>query len=289
MWSLLNRAIAKTCRRNEFMAAQKTASDVMDGEDAIYGSMRKFENDAKCVEYLKEFKAETEDKISEYRKALVMKMKEDMTERAAKQLQAVAAFEAGMGSALQELVVREAAASFRETFPNNAAMQGKAFDAAVKSLAGQQLAAGEDPVAMHFEDAFKSLQGGGAAKADAKGSLAERVAFAQQQKEAEFQQTFMVTAAEAKEVRDLASKAKSGSDYDFSKLPADAAKRLDELYTSINNKVGYSLPETLGTKTIADTSDSAANTYVAQVNGQLTAAMAKIREARLTAFVQAFA
>merc|ERR1712060_406406 len=155
--------------------------------------------------------------------------------------------------------------------------------AAVKSLAGQQLGAGEDPVAVHFEDAFKSLQGVDVmkTKGDAKGSLAERVAFAQQQKEAEFQQTFMVTPGEAKEVRDIASKAKSGSDYDFSKLPEDAAKRLDELYTSINNKVGYSLPETLGTKTIADTSDSAANTYVAQVNGQLTAAMAKLREARL--------
>merc|ERR1719266_1257216 len=105
MWSVLNRFVAKTCRRNEYMAAQKTAQDVMDGEDAIVNSMRRFANDAKCVEYLKDFKAETEDKIGTYRKALVLKMKEDLTERASKQLQAIASFEAGMGSAMQELVV----------------------------------------------------------------------------------------------------------------------------------------------------------------------------------------
>lgn len=79
----------------------------------------------------------------------------------------------------------------------------------MKSLSGAQLAVGEDPVAAHFEGAFKSLQGVdlGKAKADPKGSLAERVAFAQQAKEAEFRQSFMVTAAEASEVKSLASKA----------------------------------------------------------------------------------
>merc|ERR1711976_628807 len=35
MWTVLNRFISKTCRRNEYMAAQKTAQDVMEGEDAI--------------------------------------------------------------------------------------------------------------------------------------------------------------------------------------------------------------------------------------------------------------
>lgn len=48
------------------------------------------------------------EKISAYRKALVLKMQDELTERATKQLQAIAAFEAGMGSAMQDLVVREA-------------------------------------------------------------------------------------------------------------------------------------------------------------------------------------
>merc|ERR1712039_848592 len=121
-------------------------------------------------------------------------------------------------------------------------------------------------------------------KGDPKGSLSERVAFSQQAKEAEFKETFMVTAAEAAEVKAIASKAKSGSDYDFSKLPEDLAKKLDDLYTSINAKVGYSLPESLGTEPIASTSDGATSSYVESVNAQLAEAGAKLREARLKAF-----
>jgi len=290
MWQLLARVIAKACRRNEYMAAQKTAQDVMDGEDAIVESMKRFANDAKCKDYLEEFKAEAEAKIGSYRKALVLKMQDDLTERASKQLQAVAAFEASMGSAMQELVVREAASSFREQFPSDSGMQEKAFSAAVKSLSGEQVASGEDPVAAHFADAFQGLSGVDlmTTQGNPKGTLAERVAFAQQAKELEFQQTFMVSAAEAAEIKSIASEAKSGSGYDFSKLSADAAKRLDELYMSINAKVGYSLPETLGTKEIKATSDAEANSYVEQVNAQLAAAAASLREARLQAFVSSF-
>merc|ERR1719230_1325751 len=102
MWHLLNRLIAKACRRNEYMAAQKTAQDVMEGEDAIVESMKRFANDAKCVEYLQGFKSETETQIGSYKPALVMQMKEDLNERALKQLQAVSVFEASMGAAMQE-------------------------------------------------------------------------------------------------------------------------------------------------------------------------------------------
>jgi len=118
-------------------------------------------------------------------------------------------------------------------------MQDAAFDAAIKSLGGQTLTTSEDPVASHFDQALKSLQGVDlmSAKGNATGTLAERVAFAQQAKEREFQQTFMVTAAEAKEVKDLAGRAKSGESFDFSKLPADSLNRLNALYMSVNAKV----------------------------------------------------
>merc|ERR1711972_518745 len=194
------------------------------------------------------------------------------------------------GSAMQELVVREAAASFREQFPSDTQMQGKAFSAAVKSLSGEQVATGEDPVAAHFASAFQSLSGVDlmTTKGNSKGTLAERVAFAQQAKDLEFQQTFMVSAAEAAEIKSIAAQVKSGSDFDFSKLSAEAAKRLDDLYMSINAKVGYSLPETLGTKEIKATSDAEANTYIEQVNTQLAAAAASLREAHLKAFVSSF-
>merc|ERR1712228_749843 len=214
----------------------------------------------------------------EYKQAMVVKMKADLSERALKQLQAVSIFEAGMGSAMQELVVREAASSFREAYPNSQAMQTKALAAAVKNLSGQPLAAGEDPVAAHFDAALKSLAGVDlmTAKGDPKGSLAERVAFAQQAKEKEFQQTFMVTAAEAAEVKSIAAKA-GGADFDYSKLPMDAKERLNALYTSINQKVGYAMPDGLGTKPVAQTSDSSTKAYIDAVNAQLDAASTQLQ------------
>jgi len=285
VWTGLNRAIAKSCRRNEYMAAQKTAPHVMDGEDAIIESMKRFANDAKCVEYLKTFKDETEVKMGSYKSAMVNKMKEDMTERALKQLQAVSAFEAGMGSAMQELVVREAAASFKEAYPTNTEMQTKAFSAALKSLSGAQLAEGDDPVSSHFTKAFASLGGVDLmkTKGNATGSLPERVAFAQQAKEVEFQQSFMVTADEVAEVK----KVVGGKEVD--KLSADALEKLNGLYTRINAKVGFALPESMGTKVIEATTDAAANAYVESVNAQLDAASKKLQMARLSAFAKSFA
>merc|ERR1712087_671010 len=139
-------------------------------------------------------------------------------------------------------------------------------------------------------DAFGSMQGADllSVKGNATGTLAERVAFAQQVKEKEFQQTFMVTAAEAAEVKRIGSEAKSGSEYNFSKLSAASAQKLDTLYAGVNAKVGYALPD-FGTTELKKTSDTSTHSYIDQVNSQLAAAAAQLREARLKAFVQAFA
>mmetsp|Transcript_9756 Transcript_9756/g.17605 ORF Transcript_9756/g.17605 Transcript_9756/m.17605 type:complete len:520 (-) Transcript_9756:86-1645(-) len=288
VWSLLNRMVAQVCRRNEYMAAQKTANEVMEGEDKIVKAMQRFANDAKAVNYLNDFKPEVETKIADYKKALILKMKEELSERALKQLTTIASFEASMNSALQELVVREAAASFKDKFPTDKAMKTGAFTSALKTLSGDAATAQDDPVSKHFMDAFASLQGVDllTTKGDPKGSLAERVAYAQQQKEKEFQSSFMVTAKEAQEVKSLAGG--MGKDLDLSKLSADAASKLETLYTSINAKVGYSMPLTLATKPIDMTSDTSANSYAEKVNAQLSGVAQQIREARLKTFVQAF-
>jgi len=288
-WMLLNRGIAKTVRRNEYMAAQKTAQGVMDGEDSIVTAMQRFANDAKCVEYLSDFKGETEGKIGDYKQALVLKMKEDLSFSAAKQLQAIAGFEASMGSALQELIVNEAASSFKDKFPTNEAMQKAAFQSALGSLAGD--ASGADPVGAHFEDAFASLAGVDlmTAKGDAAGTLAERVAFAQQSKDAQFKQTFMVTPQEVAEVKAVVKEAKVGADYDFSKLSEASAKKLDALYQSINAKVGYSLPTSVGSAAMDSGADTGANAYIESVNTQLASIEASLKNNRLKAFAQSFA
>jgi len=287
LWMILNRGIAKTVRRNEYMAAQKTAQEVMDGEDNIVKAMQRFANDAKCVEYLSEFKTETETSIGGYKKALVLKMKEDLTLAAARQLQGIASFEASMGSALQELIIKEAASSFKSKYPNDSAMQAAAFNSAVTSLSGGS--GGEDPVGKHFQDAFASLDGVDLmkSKGDAAGTLAERVAFAQQAKEAEFKQTFMVTPDEAAAVKSVVKEA--GKDLDFSKLSEASAKKLDNLYSSINAKVGYSLPDSIGSKAIEANSDASTSGYVSAVNEQLTAIQAQLKQARLKSFAQSFA
>jgi hypothetical protein len=286
MWMLFNRMIAKTCRRNEFMAAQKTAQEVMDGEDAIVDAMKRFSNDAKCADDLSSFRMETEAKIAEYKKAVVVNMREDMSQRVLKQLQAVAQFEAGMGSALQDLVVREAAASFREKFPQDAGLEAKAFSAAVKSMSGASVPSAEDPVASHFTSAFASLAEAGNASPDAKGTLAQRVAHAQVMKEVEFTQTFMVTADEVTEIKSIIKDA--GPDVDVTKLSPDAFKKLEDLHAAINTKVGFVLPE-FASKPIPSSSDPAAQTYVDAVNAKLADASSKLAQARLKAFAQAFA
>jgi len=271
------------------MAAQKTAQEVMEGEDQIVESMKRFANDAKCVEYLQGFKAETEAKVAEYKAAIILQMKADLSERAAKQLQAIASFEANMGAAMQELAVYEAAASFKETFPSSLAMKQKAFEAALKQLEGKPLQIDDDPVSAHFNNAFMSLQGQDLSQVvgNTSGTLAERMAAAQQAKELEFEQLFMVTANEADEVRSIANRAKSGDDYDFNKLAPTEAERLESLYTKINSKVGYAMPEAT-IKPIQLTSDSSANSYIEHVNTNLAIAMEKLKAARLKAFVQAF-
>lgn len=286
MWMLFNRWIATSLRRNEYMAAQKTAQEVMDGEDAIVDAMKRFANDAKCVEDLSAFKAEAEAKIAEYKKASVMQMRQELSERAQKQLQSIAQFEASMGSALQELVVREAASSFKDKFPTDTGMQAQALAKAVKALSGQTVTSAEDPVASHFNDAFASLAAASNAMPDATGSLAERVAYAQQQRENEFKKTFMVTAQEAAEVKGLALEA--GADFDISKLSAESLKKLDGLYLSINAKVGFALPSASSTP-IPATSDTAAGAYIDSVNAQLDEVASKLHAARLKAFAQSFA
>eukprot|EP00811_Abedinium_folium_P001796 NODE_11646_length_1273_cov_8.060209.p1 GENE.NODE_11646_length_1273_cov_8.060209~~NODE_11646_length_1273_cov_8.060209.p1 ORF type:complete len:352 (+),score=135.80 NODE_11646_length_1273_cov_8.060209:3-1058(+) len=290
MWGILNRMVATSARRNEFMAAQKTAKDVMDGEDGIITAMQRFKNDAKCVDHLKGFKGETEVQIAAYKAALVVGMKQSITEHATKQLRSVASFEASMGAALQELVVREAAASFRETFPNDADMRAQAFTSSVKSLGGEALTAEDDPVALHFNAQFASLAAADltATEGDANGTLPERVVHAQNLKDAEFRQTFMVTSEEAAEVHELAAQGSAGGDFDIGTLSAASAERLEALYTSINAKVGYSLPAALGTAPIDASPDTDAAPYVEEVNAQLAAVAHSLQNARLKAFVQAF-
>merc|ERR1719199_1001271 len=120
----------------------------MEGEDKIVENMRKFTNDGECLNYVKSFKGELQSNMAEYRKAIAMNMKSEMSERVQAQLTSVARFEAQMNAQLQETIVKETVASFKDAFPKDAAMQTAAIDSACKAIAGSDAAS--DPVKAHF-------------------------------------------------------------------------------------------------------------------------------------------
>jgi hypothetical protein len=287
MWMLMNRWLATTYRRNEYMASQKTAQEVMEGEDAIVDAMKRFGNDAKCVEDLQGFKDETEQKIADYKKSLLLQMKNVLNERAQKQLQNIASFENNMGSALQHLVVKEAASSFKEKFPSSVEMQDQAFASAIDNLGGKATSS-VDPVAKHFESSFQNLASANltSLKGNATGTLPERVAFAQQLKEQEFQEAFMVSKTEVDQIKTMVTKV--GTNFDFGKLSREESKSLDNLYNSVYQKVGFA-SFNLQPKEISQSIDDATKKYVDGVNSSVLRINEEVRTAKLKAFVQSFA
>jgi len=285
VWSLANRYLGNVIRRNEYMALQKTAHDVKAGEDAIIESMQRFANDARALTCLKEFKKETQEKLTTYRSALVLEQQRELSDRVGRQLQSIAQFENTVAASLQALLVQEAASKYRDAIKSDKKAQDTAFDFAVSSLAGK--APSVDPLTSHFAEALKSLEKVdiASAKPDPNGSIVERVAAAYQKKEADFKASFMVSATEAAEVKQLAAKAKGN----FASLDEASLGRLEELYSTINNRMGFYATHEKELTKVAETGDAAGDSYVKYVNEQLALTQAKIKEKRLTAFTSAFA
>lgn len=285
VWSLANRYLGNVIRRNEYMALQKTAHDVKAGEDAIIASMQRFANDARALNCLKQFKAETQEKLTTYRSALVLEQQRELSERVNRQLQSIAQFEASVAASLQALLVQEAASKYRDLIKSDSKAQNTAFEFAVTSLGGKAPSA--DPLTAHFTAALKALETVdiGTAKPDPNGSIVERVAAAYQKKEADFKASFMVSPEEAAEVKQLAAKAKGN----FASLDAASSTRLEELYVAINNRMGYYSAHEKELSAVPETGDAAGDSYLKFVNEQVALTQAKIKEKRLAAFTAAFA
>ena len=281
MWMLLSRTAHKIWRRNEYVAQQKMAEQVMEGEDAIVSSMRRFANDGKALDYLKGFKSELQATLSEYRQAFASQQAHLITERVIQQLDAVARAEASIGAALQENIVKETVANFRTTFSKDSAMQKAALNYAIDSLANKTGAT--DPVLAFFGDSVKTAEKVGTAKPDPMGNVAERLSHALFQAENAFQKSFMVSSVEAAEVKGIASKAKVGDGYDFEKLNGKDSARLEELYNSVNLKTGLILPHEKMLVAVPAESE-----YAALVNKEIVDMQKVVKKERLTAFVNGF-
>jgi hypothetical protein len=270
------------------MSQQKIAQDIKDGEDKIMESMKLFSKDAKCADYIQNFKPEVQDKLTAYRSKLVEQQQEEMNQRLSKQLASVAQFENSMNSQLQDMMVKEIVGSFRQQFSSSKQLQEDSFQAAVNSLAGKETA---DPVVSHFNKALGEIGAADllSATPNDKGSIVERLAATQQAKEQEFKAAFMVTAAEAAEVKKLTKAAKKGNSYDFAALDDASSKRLEELYTTINNKVGFCIPHEKSISDLKTVGCAQSDNYIETINQEISLAQAKLRNARLSAFAGAFA
>ncbi|EER20319.1 conserved hypothetical protein [Perkinsus marinus ATCC 50983] len=291
-WYLFSRMANRVWRRNEFMAEQKTAAGVMEGEDKILKNMSRFTNDSMCVNYLKAFKRESTDRLAQYRHALIQKQKHDVTDRVLHQLQNIERSEHNIAASMQEILVRETASSFRDMFPTDPKMQQESLNTAIAQLAGDTVDASKDPVKNHFVNSFKDLktQDVSKATADAKGTLIQRLAFDKRRSERDFERQYMVTKAEADEVRSLAKKAKGKGGYDWSILDATDMARLEELYTKINNKVGFPMLSEAAVQSVPvdACADLRAKEYTTHMNEQLEVLRVKLRNERLNMFAAAF-
>jgi restriction endonuclease Mrr len=290
-WMLFGRYGHRLYRRVEYMNQQKTAQDVMDGEDKIVENMKKFADDGECLNQLKGFKGEVQGSLGEYRSALLTTMKSDMTERVQAQLLSVARFEQQMASQLQQTIVTEASQSFKDAFEKDTKLQDAIIDGACKAITDGKMPA-SDPLKEYFIKAFDDVSKANLAtvKGNPSGTIVERVAAVQQAKEEGFKASFMVSAAEAAEVKKLGGKALSGDTLDLAKLDEASLKRLESLFTTINNRVGYKFPtEKEIISEIKKTGDATCDEFVDYANHQVSLALAKFQAARLGAFVRAFA
>ena len=289
-WYLFGRMATKIWRRNENMQLQKTADEVMSGEDSLVSNMRKFVNDSKAVEYLSKFKEETQISLSQYRKALVKAQKDEMNERINSQLAAIARMESASAGNMQELLVAEATSSFKDAFGKSAKMQEQAFENALSAIKGSSVEKAKDPILSHFTDSIEAVEKAdwSKVKPNASGSIPERIALIKKQTESEFKKMFYVSKSEAKEVMEIAKIVRDPNGrFDWSKLSAKQSKRLDELFTAINNRIGCVMPNErnlLGLTHLDDSNEA----FVESTKQRLAEVAQRIKEERLSAFVKGF-
>ena len=279
-WLLFSRAANKIWKRNEFLAQQKTAEAVMEGEDAIVKSMRRFAHDGKAIDFLKSFKPDLESELAQFRQAFANQQMHAVSERILQQLEAVSRAEAGMGAALQETIVKESVDAFKSGFSKDQELFKKTLSYAIDALAGKK---GEDPVLKFFTNSIQQAEQGAKAKPDINGSVAERLAFATLEAENNFKKNFTVSSQEAKEVCEIAQIAKSGQTWDFSKLDAKASAKLEQLYNTINDRVGFVLPHENSLTELSGNTE-----FETTLKMQLEDTKRQVKHQRLSAFVGAF-
>ncbi|CDJ33487.1 uncharacterized protein EMH_0016250 [Eimeria mitis] len=281
----INRNIREYLWKEE-KAMIESAKDRKDaGEELVHRQLKKYANDARCLEYVSSFKDEVQQQLAEYHVALLEQMRQRMVERITSKLTAIQQAEKAIQGSLQEVIVRELVESFQRKLATDAKLQDAALKAAIEGIAGDVPSV--DPVGAHFMASLKELGNADTVKpkSTGSGSVLERVSAVFQRREEEFLQAFTVSPEEANEVKQLVGKCKSGDEYDFSKLSEKDAARLDALQVNILDRVGYATIMEDDLKSLTALSPSG-EALIEHVNNQLAMAKEKIRNARLTQFAR---
>ncbi|KFH17426.1 hypothetical protein TGMAS_231410 [Toxoplasma gondii MAS] len=257
------------------------------GEESVYKQMKKYATDTKCLDYLSTFRTEVEDQIANYKVALVSQMRRQLTERLVEKLNGIQQAEKLIQGSLQDVMIREIVSSFKDLYKSRPELHDAAMQSAIQGLSGSDGAM--DPVGAHFKASLQELAkvNLSTATADPMGTVVQRVAAVFQKREKEFLDAFTVKATEAQEIKTIVDKCHKGNTFDFHALSDEELRRLEQLYSTVNNRVGFETIHENSIKPVAPLSENSKG-FVEFVNTQLEITKAKLRNARLTAFAHAF-
>ncbi|BAM39474.1 conserved hypothetical protein [Theileria orientalis strain Shintoku] len=243
-------------------------------EEAIYAQLRNYLEDSKCAEYVEGFKSEVTKKMEEYKRALLLKMKSEATNLMKERLNSMALQESAISSSLEKTMVTELVKLFLETFKTSSEMKTEALLSSVNELKGEY-SKKDDPLFNFFNTSLEQFQSN-----KSNNSFVKRCNDVFKQKEQEFLNTYTVTTDEYKEVSKLAKLCKSNKGFNVNKLKEEDRSKLEQLYLSLSQKMGYYVP-------VLPLVESQYKDPL--VDKQLTEQLSMVRESRLQEFLRQFA
>ncbi|UKK00735.2 hypothetical protein MACK_000809 [Theileria orientalis] len=205
-------------------------------EEAIYSQLRNYLEDSKCVEYVEGFKSEVTKKMEQYKRALLLKMKNEATNLMKERLNSMALQESAISSSLEKNMVTELVKLFLETFKTSSEMKTEALLSSVNELKGEYSKT-DDPLFNFFNTNLEQFQSN-----KSNNSFVKRCNDLFKQKEQEFLNTYTVTNDEYKEVFKLAKLCKSNKGFNLNKLKEEDRSKLEQLYLNLSQKMGYYVP-----------------------------------------------
>ncbi|GIX61776.1 uncharacterized protein BcabD6B2_12110 [Babesia caballi] len=247
-------------------------------EDAIYSQLTRYMDTSKSADYVDRFKEEVSQRMREYRGALLRHMKSESARLMNERLQSMLLQEAAISRSVQQTMVDELMAVFRETFVKSSKLQDAAISSAISEIAGEP--SKRDPVFTFFNDGLAAFQ------SEKSNEVVKRCKAAFKAREQEFLDAFSVGEAEAAEVNALARQCQDGSGMDLTRLSEEQLRRAQQLFESFNQRFGYYVPSVVGAVGAMARDGEA---FIDEVNKEVGRCAQEIAHSRLSAFLRAFA